>query len=311
MVKPKRFGVAFYNIKPITVPAQLLDGWHHGYHLIGAGKERFMTLFTPVTGEKVSEEIVRQIEVAIVNGHLRTGNGLPSERELQTCFEASRGAIREAIRILRQKGLIETRKGAQGGHYIREVDISQASEHLALMIRQQQLPLSKLLQFRYGIDQAILCVAIKEATEVECAKMSGMADRLLALCQTDSPDMAAISQADREINLCLVEMTKNPFYEWVMRTIQLSFGSYDHVLYEDPQARREVGINWRHTTDALMEGDIQKAMQWFGHWYVLLERHLLERYGEEALNSGGEHGALNGEQAPLVGELMVPAVGQP
>lgn len=265
-----------------------------------------MALFTPVTGEKVSEEIVRQIEAAIVNGHLRPGNGLPSERELQHRFEASRGAIREAIRILRQKGLIETRKGAQGGHYIKKVEISQASEHLALMVRQQQLPLSKLLQFRYGIDHAILCVAIKEATAAECAKMSAMADRLLALCQSDTLDMAAISEVDRDINLCLVEMTKNPFYEWVMRTIQLSFGSYDHVLYEDPQARREVGINWRHTADALIAGDIQKAMQWFGHWYVLLERQLLDRYGEEVLNTGGEQGAACGEMGPLAGEMRAP-----
>ena len=102
---------------------------------------------------------------------------------------------------------------------------------------------------------------------------------------------------DRDINLCLVEMTKNPFYEWVMRTIQLSFGSYDHVLYEDPHARREVGINWRCTADALMEGDIQKAMQWFGHWYVLLERCLLKRYGEEVFNSGGDQIAPPGSSS--------------
>jgi DNA-binding FadR family transcriptional regulator len=247
-----------------------------------------MTLFTPVTGENVSEEIVRQIEAAIVSGHLRPGHGLPSERELQSRFEASRGAIREAMRILRQKGLIETRKGAQGGHYIKEIEIGQASEHLALMVRQKQLPLSKLLQFRYGVDQAILCVALKEAAPEECRKMADLADQLLNLCQADTPDMSAISKADRDINLCLVEMTHNPFYEWVMRTIQLSFGSYDHVLYEDPQTRREVGINWHRTAAALREGDIQKAMQWFGHWYVLLERRLLERYGEEVFKNGGE-----------------------
>jgi DNA-binding FadR family transcriptional regulator len=269
-----------------------------------------MTLFTPVTGEKVSEEIVGQIEAAIVSGHLRPGHGLPSERELQSRFEASRGAIREAIRILRQKGLIETRKGAQGGHYIKEIEIGQASEHLALMVRQKQLPLSKLLQFRYGVDQAILCLAVKEATEAECRQMAALADQLLGLCQTDAPDMAAISKADRDINLCLVEMTHNPFYEWVMRTIQLSFGSYDHVLYEDPQTRLEVGINWRHTADALMEGDIQKAMQWFGHWYVLLERRLLERYGEETFHNGGEPlstfgRSSGGDPAALVGTSAV------
>jgi GntR family transcriptional regulator, transcriptional repressor for pyruvate dehydrogenase complex len=267
----------------------------HAIHPIVGLEGQFMTLFTPVTGEKVSEEIVQQIEVAIDSGHLQPGHGLPSERELQTRFEASRGAIREAMRILRQKGLIETRKGAQGGHYIKEVEIGQASEHLALMVRQKQLPLSKLLQFRYGIDQAILCLAVKEATKAECRRMSALAERLLNLCQADTPDMAAISRADRDINLCLVEMTHNPFYEWVMRTIQLSFGSYDHVLYEDPHTRREVGINWHHTAKALIKGDIQKAMQWFGHWYVLLERRLLECFGEEVFNNGGGPMAPYGE----------------
>ena len=110
-----------------------------------------------------------------------------------------------------------------------------------------------------------------------------------------SPRTIAIAGGDRDINLCLVEMTHNPFYEWVMRTIQLSFGSYDHVLYEDHQTRLDVGINWRHTADALMEGDIQKAMQWFGHWYVLLERRLLECYGEEAFHNGGAPLSAPGE----------------
>lgn len=273
-----------------------------------------MTLFTPVTGEKVSEEIAQQIEVAIVSGHLRPGHGLPSERELQSRFEASRGAIREAMRTLRQKGLIETRKGAQGGHYIKEVEIGQASEHLALMVRQKRLPLSKLLQFRYGIDQAILCLAVKEATKAECRRICALADELLDLCQADAPDMAAISTVDRDINLCLVEMTHNPFYEWVMRTIQLSFGSYDHVLYEDPHTRREVGVNWHHTAKALVQGDIQKAMQWFGHWYVLLERRLLECFGEEVFHNGGgpvaPYGeAAGGEPDGLIGAYAAPESG--
>jgi DNA-binding FadR family transcriptional regulator len=254
-----------------------------------------MKLFTPVTGDKVSEKIVHQIEAAIMGGHIRPGHGLPSERELQSRFHASRGAIREAFRILRQKGLVETRKGSRGGHYIKEIEVGQASEHLALMVRQKRLPLSRLLQFRYGIDHAILCIALKEATAEECNKMDGLANQLLYLCQSDTPDMAAISDVDRDINLCLVEMTHNPFYEWVMRTIQLSFGSYDHVLYEDPQTRREVGINWHRTAMALRERDIQKAMQWFGHWYVLLERRLQERYGEEAFLNGGEPFTVFGE----------------
>ena len=47
------------------------------------------------------------------------------------------------------------------------------------------------------------------------------------------PSMERISEVDRELNLMLVKMTKNPLFDWIMRTIQISFGSYDYLLYED------------------------------------------------------------------------------
>ena len=44
--------------------------------------------------------------------------------------------------------------------------------------------------------------------------------------------MARIRKVDRELNLLLVKMTKNPLFDWIMQTIQISFGSYDCILYD-------------------------------------------------------------------------------
>jgi len=71
--------------------------------------------FQPVTGTNKSEAIRLQIEAAILDNVFLPGDRLPSERELQDAFKTSRGSVREALGALKQKGLLEARKGARGG----------------------------------------------------------------------------------------------------------------------------------------------------------------------------------------------------
>jgi len=245
-------------------------------------------IFHPAQKGNIALDIVYQIEAAIVNEEVLPGNRLPSERELQQIFLTGRGTIREAIQVLKQKSLIETKKGAKGGHFIKGVDIHQASSQLALMIQRQQIPLNMLLQFRYGFDRSILCVAIGKATEAELEKMTLLADQLLELCQEKKTDLKKISAIDMKLNFLLVEMTKNPFYDWIMRIIQLSFGSYDFALYEDPAFSSQTAQNWVYTAKALLNHDFQAGMQCFGHHYVLLDQCLRQRYGDKAVEVDGK-----------------------
>ena len=64
-------------------------------------------LFHPAQAGRAGEDIALQIEAAILNEKFQPGESLPSERELQTQFQTGRWVIREAIRALKQKGLIE------------------------------------------------------------------------------------------------------------------------------------------------------------------------------------------------------------
>lgn len=71
--------------------------------------------FHPVIGANKAEAIGLQIEAAILDKVFKAGDRLPSERELQEAFQTSRGSVREALRTLRQKGLLDAKKGAKGG----------------------------------------------------------------------------------------------------------------------------------------------------------------------------------------------------
>src|SRR5918994_245141 len=67
-----------------------------------------------VGAPRVYHHIVAHIERAIYDRTLACGDKLPSERELGRRFGASRVAVREALRALEYRGLLEVRQGSAG-----------------------------------------------------------------------------------------------------------------------------------------------------------------------------------------------------
>src|SRR5437879_499305 len=68
-------------------------------------------MYIPIQSIKVFEQVAVQIEKRILDGQLRSGDRLPTERELAEQFHVSRTAVREAMKILAQKGLVDMRPG--------------------------------------------------------------------------------------------------------------------------------------------------------------------------------------------------------
>jgi DNA-binding FadR family transcriptional regulator len=236
--------------------------------------------FTPVTGTKKAEAIRLQIEAAIQDNVFMPGDRLPSERELQDAFKTSRGSVREALGALKQKGLLEARKGARGGYYIREIDINDTIDQLAVMIKHQQMPLAKLLEFQYAMDQAVLAAAVTNGKPSDIDQLDALADELVVLCGSQDPDYKQISAFDKKLNLLMVKMTKNPFFEWMMRSVQLTFRSYEFVVYQTPSVRNAIALNWKNVAKAVRNRDFQRATRLYGHWYVLLEQCLRKQFGD-------------------------------
>src|SRR5947208_15742401 len=68
-------------------------------------------MYIPIQSIKVFEQVAVQIEKRILDGELRNGDRLPTEREFAEQFHVSRTAVREAMKLLEQKGLVEMRPG--------------------------------------------------------------------------------------------------------------------------------------------------------------------------------------------------------
>jgi GntR family transcriptional repressor for pyruvate dehydrogenase complex len=64
-------------------------------------------LYRAVKTSRLYEQIVQQVEESILKGQLKPGDQLPAERDLAQSFGVSRTAVREAVKTLREKGLVE------------------------------------------------------------------------------------------------------------------------------------------------------------------------------------------------------------
>jgi DNA-binding GntR family transcriptional regulator len=64
-------------------------------------------MFQAAKQTKVFQDVVEQIQDAILDGRLKTGDTLPSERQLKEMFNISRGTLREALRVLNSVSAVD------------------------------------------------------------------------------------------------------------------------------------------------------------------------------------------------------------
>jgi len=82
--------------------------------------------------KSVSFEIADRLRQEILTGQYRVGERMPSERDLATRFEVSRGAVREALSQLEQQGVIEILPGGARVQPLEKASIAVLGPLLAL-----------------------------------------------------------------------------------------------------------------------------------------------------------------------------------
>lgn len=76
------------------------------------------TAFIRLRQEGRTDEVARRLVEAIELGLFTEGQQLPSESELALQLGVATVTLREALVVLRQRGLIETRRGRNGGSFV-------------------------------------------------------------------------------------------------------------------------------------------------------------------------------------------------
>ena len=118
--------------------------------------------------ETAVEKVSQQLRALIENGEFKAGDKLPSERKLCELMAVSRIAIREAIRGLEARNILEVHPG--DGTYVKSVTASDLVDPLTAKLI-GDYTLKELLEFRHIIEVAVVGLAAERATEADLAEM--------------------------------------------------------------------------------------------------------------------------------------------
>src|SRR5258707_8214762 len=136
-------------------------------------------MYDAIQSERLYEKIVEQIERRILAGELKVGDQLPSERELGEQFRVSRTAVREAVKALREKGLVEVRPGR--GTFITNGTSQAARDSLSLMMKIAPGEGSRdLVEVREMFEPEIAVLAATRATDEHIAVMRAAVETMEA-----------------------------------------------------------------------------------------------------------------------------------
>ena len=155
---------------------------------------------------RLSDKVTEAILEMIASNRLRPGDVLPPERELGRQFGVSRTVIREAVRALAAKGLLEVRSGS--GVRIVAVDEGTVRESMRHFVLGSQFDYGKVDEVRRMLEVAAAGIASERATEVDIAAMD---DAIVAL-ENECHDLEKSVHHDLAFHRAIATATHNELF---------------------------------------------------------------------------------------------------
>jgi GntR family transcriptional regulator, transcriptional repressor for pyruvate dehydrogenase complex len=217
-------------------------------------------MFQKARKNRIYQDVVDQIEEAILDGKLHVGDTLPPERDLMEKFETSRGTLREALRVLEQKGLIEIRLGTNGGAVIKGLTTEKISENLALLIRFQQVSLEHLAEFREGVEGNVVALAAMRATPSDIRQLRLLLEEARRYKENGIGYQDAFIRVDELLHQALARISQNPMYTSILQTLHENIHPYfENFLPREPHMIAENFSDLCDIVQAVEDGDAPKA----------------------------------------------------
>ncbi|MFG3620911.1 FadR/GntR family transcriptional regulator [Nocardia sp. NPDC047654] len=144
-----------------------------------AGLSALGAVLSPLEGGgPKTEAVVQRLCAAIGLGLMVDGQQLPSETELANQLGVSTMTLREALAVLRQRGIVHTKRGRGGGSFIQGT--AEALESTSL-VKLQQMSIQELRDLgdeHFAVTGAAAVFAARRGLRADIARLRSLADRL-------------------------------------------------------------------------------------------------------------------------------------
>ncbi|NHT76638.1 GntR family transcriptional repressor for pyruvate dehydrogenase complex [Rhizobium sp. PP-F2F-G38] len=170
-----------------------------------------MGLEAGTTRKSLGDVVFERMHRAIKSGAYQPDERLPTEHDLAAEFEVSRPIIREALRRLREQGLIYSRRGA--GSFVRALGLK---EPLGFGQLENVADLLNCYEFRLTLEPAAASAAAARHTE---ASLTAIAQALELMRDATNRQSHRVD-ADFEFHLAIARAARNSYFSTAMEALK-------------------------------------------------------------------------------------------
>ena len=216
--------------------------------------------FRPIRPVRSYERIVEQIEEAIVEGRLRDGDFLPSEREMMVQFAVSRSTVREAMRVLESNGLIRSRPGNPNGAEVLGLSTVALRKTVDRLVMGRRIALADLVHFRMLMESSANMLAARLRTEEDLVALEVALEDMQAAV---AADYEAFSAADVRFHGLVAQASANALIQMfndVVHDVVLDMIASKIAVSREGTSMMELSL--QHHADvleAIRSGDARRA----------------------------------------------------
>lgn len=219
--------------------------------------ERGRHMFVPIKNKKIYQYVIEQIQSMVMNGTLKIGDKLPSERDLVEQLGVSRTSIREALSALEVIGLIESRQGE--GNFISGNIESNFFEPLSVMFMLNKGNPEDILELRMIIEVEAAAIAAKNIKEEDKEEIRILLDRL-ANAENDKES----AKLDAQLHYRIAEITGNYLIITLLKAVSNLMETFIEnarvIILQEENKRELLMEQHKKICNALFEGDSQKVV---------------------------------------------------
>ncbi len=205
--------------------------------------------------KRLYQEVVDQVTELILQNRLQPGDRLPAERDLAQQLGVSRTAIREAIRALEEKGLVEVQQGA--GTFVRSPSPEVVTESLSLYFQTNVTRYLQLMDLREILDVEI---ASRLARKIETEDLERLRAHIRAMQESlDSPERFA--KEDVAFHMDFYRAAKNEILLMIMQPVMDLLEEAMAASFEEPGSAESSLLLHQELVERIAARDPEGARQ--------------------------------------------------
>lgn len=223
------------------------------------------------------EQIADRLEKLILSSAFKEEK-LPSEQTLADQFAVSRNVIREALKLLKERGLVESRNGT--GSYITKPEPENLSDVIGRMVVLDNISYNDVFSVRIILETAACRAAAEKITDGQLKEL----EKLYEQMQDKSISLEQRCGMDFDFHLAIARAAGNPLLDILIQAMKKLYVSILEMSIIQNNTIEDAIVHHGQILELLKEHDAPKA-EMAMKYHLETSRQKVERYLDKSNHS--------------------------